>query len=195
MSGGASAAAASTPVGSAGVYHEMDNRQSSEIELRADLGDPCWRDRGRVQVARAEHRQVIVDRVRIERVEDVQGDQGSCPVVPQDLAEPQVYLVEPVAVQRPRLHEVHDRHGGAAVAIVNLVKLRTLYGDRLNQVDLRFGKILRYDRTRTLIALDIFNAFNSNTIDNYLPVFGPSYLNPASITPARIAKISAQFDF
>ena len=85
--------------------------------------------------------------------------------------------------------------GGAAVAIVNLVKPGTLYGDRLNQVDLRFGKILRYNRTRTLIALDIFNAFNSNTIDNYLPVFGPSYLNPASITPARIAKISAQFDF
>src|SRR5439155_24054417 len=56
MSGGASAAAASTPVGSAGVNHEMDNRQSSETELRADLGDPCWRDRGRVQVARAEHR-------------------------------------------------------------------------------------------------------------------------------------------
>ena len=101
--------------------------------------------------------------------------------------------VVPNAVVAPSLGR--PLAGGAAVAIVNLVKPGTLYGDRLNQVDLRLGKILRYNRTRTLIALDMFNAFNSNTIDNYLPVFGPSYLNPASITPARIAKISAQFDF
>jgi hypothetical protein len=94
---------------------------------------------------------------------------------------------------RPSLSR--DLAGGAAVATVNLVQPGTKYGDRLNQVDLRFAKLLRFGRTRTRVALDIFNAFNSSTTDNYLQVFGPSYLFPASITAARIAKIGVQFDF
>jgi carboxypeptidase family protein len=85
--------------------------------------------------------------------------------------------------------------GPASVAIVNLVQPGTKYGDRLNQIDLRFGKLLHYGRTRTLVALDLFNAFNSNTIDNYVQTFGSAYLNAASITAARIAKVSVQFDF
>ena len=66
---------------------------------------------------------------------------------------------------------------------------------RLDQVDLRFGKLLRFHGTRTLVALDLFNAFNTNTTDVYQTFYGPMYLNPASIMAARLAKISAQFDF
>ena len=85
--------------------------------------------------------------------------------------------------------------GGAAVASVNLLKAGTMYGDRINQIDLRFSKFLTYHRARTRIALDLFNAFNANTIDSYQQAFGASWLNPTSILPARIAKISAQVDF
>ncbi len=38
-----------------------------------------------------------------------------------------------------------------------------LYGDRINALDMRFGKILRFGRTRTNVALDLYNLFNSNT--------------------------------
>ena len=70
------------------------------------------------------------------------------------------------------------------------------YGDRLNDVDLRFGKILKYGRTRTLVAVDLFNVFNWSTPDVYsTSPYGPTYLNPLNITSARFAKISAQFDF
>ncbi len=70
----------------------------------------------------------------------------------------------------------------------------------MNQVDLRLGKNIRYARTKTLVALDIFNLFNSNTPDvyqtNYTPPSATStYLNPTSITVGRFFKISAQFDF
>ena len=65
----------------------------------------------------------------------------------------------------------------------------------MNNFDLRFGKNLRYGRTRTLIALDIYNVTNSNTPDVYQQVYGPTYLDPVSITAARLFKISAQFDF
>ena len=85
--------------------------------------------------------------------------------------------------------------GGVPVTVLGLVKPGDKYGDRLNQVDFRFGKLLRFGGTRTLVALDLFNAFNTNTTDVYQTVYGPTYLNPASIMAARLAKISAQFDF
>ncbi len=84
---------------------------------------------------------------------------------------------------------------GSPVAPVQLVQPGTVYGDRLTGVDLRFGKNLRYGRTRTLVALDIFNLFNSNAVDVYQQNYGTTYLNPLSITQARFFKIGVQFDF
>jgi hypothetical protein len=85
--------------------------------------------------------------------------------------------------------------GGAPVTLLGIVKPGDNYGDRLNQVDLRFGKLLRLHGTRTLLALDLFNAFNTNTTDVYQTFYGRTYLNPASVMAARLLKISAQFDF
>ena len=85
---------------------------------------------------------------------------------------------------------------GQAITFLNIVEPGALYGERLNDVDLRFGKILKYSRTRTLVALDIFNVFNSSTPDVYsTSPYGATYLNPLNITAARFAKISVQFDF
>jgi hypothetical protein len=84
---------------------------------------------------------------------------------------------------------------GNVIEFLNIVHPGTVYGDRLNQTDLRLGKNLRFGRTRTLVALDIFNLFNSNTPDVYQQTFGPTYLNPMSITVGRFFKISAQLDF
>ena len=84
---------------------------------------------------------------------------------------------------------------GSPVAPLQLVQPGTVYGDRLNGVDLRLGKILKYGRTKTLVSVDIFNLFNSNAVDVYQQNYGPAYLNPLSITQARFFKISAQFDF
>jgi hypothetical protein len=83
-----------------------------------------------------------------------------------------------------------------AVTFLNIVGPGAQYGDRLNDVDVRFGKILKYGRTRTMMAVDVFNVFNWNTPDVYLTFpYGANYLNPTNITSARFAKISAQFDF
>jgi hypothetical protein len=65
---------------------------------------------------------------------------------------------------------------------------------------MRIGKNLRYGRTRTLVALDIFNLFNSNTPDVFnttysAPSATSTYLYPRSITVGRFFKISAQLDF
>jgi len=89
---------------------------------------------------------------------------------------------------------------GIPIEFLNIVKPGAMNYDRLTQVDLRLGKNLRYGHTKTLVALDIFNLFNSNTPDVFQQTYSaPSatstYLNPLSITVARLFKISAQFDF
>ena len=84
--------------------------------------------------------------------------------------------------------------GGAANVAVNLVEPGVSYGERLNQLDLRFSKILRYRKTRTSANLDLYNAFNANPVltqnNNYA-----TWQVPQSILLARFAKISVQFDF
>jgi hypothetical protein len=84
---------------------------------------------------------------------------------------------------------------GIPIEFLNIVKPGVVYGDRLSQADLRVGKNVRYGRTRTLVALDIFNLFNANTPDVYQQTYGATYLNPLSITVGRFFKISAQLDF
>jgi hypothetical protein len=84
---------------------------------------------------------------------------------------------------------------GIPVEILNIVEPGKLYGDRLNSIDLRFGKILKYGSTRTMINFDVFNLLNASTTERYNLTYGNAYLNPLSITSARFFKISAQFDF
>jgi hypothetical protein len=84
---------------------------------------------------------------------------------------------------------------GLPLTFVETVKPGELYGDRLTQVDFRIGKNFRFGGTRTLLALDVFNLFNSSAPDVYQQTYGATYLNPLSITVARLFKISAQFDF
>jgi hypothetical protein len=87
--------------------------------------------------------------------------------------------------------------GGAKNVTINLIAPGTQYGDRLNQVDFRVGKVLRYGRTRTNITLDVFNALNTDTPLTYNNTFTPggSWLVPLTIPAARYAKIGVQFDF
>jgi hypothetical protein len=84
---------------------------------------------------------------------------------------------------------------GNVIEFLNIVQPGALYSDRINAVDLRFGKVLRYSTTKTLVSLDIFNLFNSNTTQVFNQTYGPAYLNPLSIMSARFFKIGVQFDF
>jgi hypothetical protein len=84
---------------------------------------------------------------------------------------------------------------GFPINFIQMVEPGTVYGDRLNQIDIRLGKNFRYGGTRTLVSLDVFNLLNQNTPDVYQQAYGATYLNPLSITVARLFKISATFDF
>jgi len=88
--------------------------------------------------------------------------------------------------------------GGAAVTFVNVVEPGTLYGDRINQVDFRISKILRFGHTRTNVGVDVFNLFNTNAVYQYSQTYsgnGSTWLQPSSLVTARFAKLSMQVDF
>jgi hypothetical protein len=84
--------------------------------------------------------------------------------------------------------------GNVTNVTVNLVEPGTMYGDRINQMDLRTAKIFRFGPTRTMIALDLYNAFNSSVILTYNNAFVPggTWLQPNSILTGRLARISAE---
>ena len=87
--------------------------------------------------------------------------------------------------------------GNATNVTVNLVAPGTMYGDRINQLDVRAAKTLRIRRSRTLIALDIYNALNSSAVLSYNNAFVPggTWLQPLTILTPRFLKVTAEIDF
>ena len=85
--------------------------------------------------------------------------------------------------------------GGAASVTVNLIAPQTVFGDRINQVDFRVAKILRFGGKRAQIGVDIYNVMNSSVAQGYLQTFGPNWLRPTSVMDARFARVSGQIDF
>jgi hypothetical protein len=77
---------------------------------------------------------------------------------------------------------------------VSLVAPNTLYGERVNQLDLRFGKPLTSGRTRTTLSVDLYNALNASSVLSQNNNFA-AWQVPTAILPARFVKISMQFDF
>ena len=87
--------------------------------------------------------------------------------------------------------------GNAANVTVNLVAPGSLYGNRINQLDLRVAKTLKYGRTRTQLAVDVYNALNSSAILTYNNAFVPGgpWLQPLAILTPRIVRITAEMDW
>jgi hypothetical protein len=82
-----------------------------------------------------------------------------------------------------------------ATVTVNLIEPQTEFGDRIDQLDLRIGKLLRFGQTRASLNVDIVNALNSNDNLLYSPTFSATWPTPTSVITARLFRLSAQFDF
>ena len=84
--------------------------------------------------------------------------------------------------------------GGTANVVIPLVEPRSMYGERMTQLDLRFGKILRLGQARANVGVDIYNALNGNAVLEQTNAFG-SWQQPTSILTARFAKLVFQLNF
>jgi hypothetical protein len=84
--------------------------------------------------------------------------------------------------------------GSAATMSVNLIQENTQYLNRRNELDLRFGKVLRAGRARYIVSLDLYNMLNIDTPITVNSSFAV-WQAPTEILNPRLAKISVQFDF
>jgi hypothetical protein len=69
-------------------------------------------------------------------------------------------------------------------------------GERLNQVDLRFTKILRLGRQGNVdLNVDLYNAFNSDAILTEVQNYGLTWRNGTGVIQPRFVKFQARWDF
>ena len=89
-----------------------------------------------------------------------------------------------------------DLSGNAPNVTVNLIAPGAMYGDRINELDFRLAKALNWGRSRTLIALEVYNLLNSSAVLTYNNTFVPggTWLQPLTILTPRFFKISAEIE-
>jgi hypothetical protein len=87
--------------------------------------------------------------------------------------------------------------GAAPNVTINLLAPDQMRGARVNQVDMRFGKVLRFGGQRATISVDMFNALNADTVLTYNQAFTPggAWLTPLTVLTARTTKVTFQYDF
>jgi hypothetical protein len=84
---------------------------------------------------------------------------------------------------------------------VNLLKPGELYTlRRINLVDMRFAKILRFAGRRTDVGIDLYNLFNSNVTTAYQQTYeyrtnGAAWLTPTAIAAPRLARLHVTLNF
>jgi hypothetical protein len=82
---------------------------------------------------------------------------------------------------------------------VNLLLPGEMYGeDRVNQVDMRFAKILRFGARRLDLGVDLYNLFNSNDViiyDGQFGTDGSTWLRPTGIVNPRFVRFNVTVNF
>jgi Carboxypeptidase regulatory-like domain len=80
---------------------------------------------------------------------------------------------------------------------VNLVAPGAMYGDRVNELDFRFAKLLRFRGARSTVAIEMYNALNSSAVLSYNPAYVPNgtWLQPLAVLTPRLIKFTVGIDF
>ena len=89
---------------------------------------------------------------------------------------------------------------GVTTETVNLLLPGQLYGERVNNVDLRVAKVVRVKGTRANIGLDFYNLTNANTPTTVESTYDPAtagerWQRPTAVLQPRFMRINVQFDF
>jgi hypothetical protein len=87
--------------------------------------------------------------------------------------------------------------GNVSNVTLNLIEPGSLYGDRVNQLDFRIAKNLRFGSTRSMVSVDLYNVMNASAILTYNQNFVPNgtWLQANSVLTGRLARISVDFSF
>jgi len=91
---------------------------------------------------------------------------------------------------------------GVTTETVNLLVPGQLYGERVNNIDMRVAKIVRIKKTRANIGIDFYNLTNDNTpttVDQSYSAdpaaLGARWLRPTAVLNPRFVRFNVQVDF
>jgi hypothetical protein len=84
-------------------------------------------------------------------------------------------------------------------ASVTLMEPNTIFGQRLNQFDMRFARQFRRDRYRFQVMADVYNVFNRSVVLSYNTTYSTAstseWLRPTDVLQGRLVKFGGQFTF
>ena len=82
---------------------------------------------------------------------------------------------------------------------INIIEPGSIYGDYLNQLDLRASRRFKLNRTTFRVDVDLYNVFNSNWVFRLSNTFSQAatstWLRPTDVLQGRFFKIGGQFTF
>jgi hypothetical protein len=109
------------------------------------------------------------------------------------------YYVPNTEVQKS-LGRLPSGQSSTGVTGVNLLLPGQLYGPRINQVDMRFAKIVRFSGRRADIGIDLYNLLNTSDPTTFQETFdyatgGATYMRPTSLVSPRFARFNVTLNF
>jgi hypothetical protein len=92
--------------------------------------------------------------------------------------------------------------GGAPNITVNLIEPGSVYGNRINQLDLRLAKNVRFGGKRTMLSVDLYNALNTGAILTYNNTYAPPtatapsvFQQPLTVATPLMVRFTGEFSF
>jgi outer membrane receptor protein involved in Fe transport len=85
--------------------------------------------------------------------------------------------------------------GPTATVTVDVIPPQTMFEDRIRQLDLRFSRVFRVQRTRLEAQFDLYNALNASPILSLNTRYGSAWLTPTEVLAGRLLKFGVQMDF
>jgi hypothetical protein len=78
---------------------------------------------------------------------------------------------------------------------VNLITPWSMFGDRFSQLDLAINRNFDIGWGRLRVAFDVYNALNSNSIQNVTTAYSARWLRPTTFLDPRLARVTAAIQF
>ena len=89
---------------------------------------------------------------------------------------------------------------GVTSETVNILLPGQIYGERVNNLDMRIAKVVRVKGTRANIGIDLYNLTNDNTPTAFEATYDPAttgerWMRPTTVLQPRFMRFNVQFDF
>jgi hypothetical protein len=83
---------------------------------------------------------------------------------------------------------------------VSQVTITGPFGERVNNIDMRFAKIVRIKATKANVGVDLYNLTNANTPTTFESTYDPGtggerLMRPTALLQPRFVRFNVQFDF